>query len=128
MVPNSCITLWTISSISDFLVISAPTAKELDPDYTKVSILLPLPGTELYRDFEQKGYIKSKDWSLYNQHEPSGVYDHPNLDWKTIHHYYNLFYRRYYLRPKIVWKQLKKDTLNGNLLYDLAYVLRTKWF
>jgi radical SAM superfamily enzyme YgiQ (UPF0313 family) len=101
--------------------------KELDPDYTKVSILLPLPGTQLYNDFEQKGYIKSKDWSLYNQHEPSGVYDHPNLDWKTIHRYYGLFYRKYYLRPRIVWKQLKKDIFNGNLFYDFIYVLKTKW-
>lgn len=102
-------------------------AKELDPDYTKVSILLPLPGTPLYHDFEQQGYIKSKDWPLYNQHDPSGVYDHPNLSWETIHHCYDLFYRRFYLRPHIVWKQLKGDAFSINLLYDLAYFLKTKW-
>lgn len=102
-------------------------AKELDPDYTKVSILLPLPGTPLHHDFEQEGYIKSKDWALYNQHEPSGVYDHPNLDWETIHHYYDRFYRRFYLRPHTVWKQLRKDAFSVNLFYDFAYVLRTRW-
>jgi radical SAM superfamily enzyme YgiQ (UPF0313 family) len=102
-------------------------AKELDPDYTKVSILLPLPGTPLYRDFEQRGYIKSRDWSLYNQHDPSQVYDHPNLNWETIRHYYDLFYRGFYLRPHTVLKQLKKDAFSTNLLYDFAYVLRTRW-
>lgn len=102
-------------------------AKALDPDYTKASILLPLPGTPLYADFEQKGYIKSKDWSLYNQHDPSGVYDHPNLSWKIIHHYYDLFYRRFYLRPRTVWKQLKKDAFSLNLFYDFIYFLKTRW-
>lgn len=102
-------------------------AKELDPDYTKVSILLPLPGTPLYHDFEQQGYIKAKDWSLYNQHDPSGVYNHPNLDWQTINHYYGLFYRRFYLRPRTVWKQYRKDALSPRLFYDFASVLKTKW-
>lgn len=102
-------------------------AKELDPDYAKVSILLPLPSTPLYSDFEQQGYIKSKDWSLYNQHDPSEVYNHPNLSWEAIHHYYDLFYRRFYLRPRTVWKQLKKDALNANLFYDSIYVLKTRW-
>lgn len=102
-------------------------AKELDPDYTKASILLPLPGTPMFSDFEREGYIKSKDWSLYNQHDPSGVYDHPNLDWETIHHYYDLFYRRFYLRPHVIWRQLKKDAFSANLFYDFVYVLKTKW-
>ncbi len=102
-------------------------AKELDPDHTKASILLPLPGTPLYSDFEREGYIKSKDWSLYNQHDPSGVYDHPNLSWETINHYYGLFYRRFYLRPGTVWKQLKKDAFSTNLFHDFIYVLKTKW-
>ena len=101
--------------------------KEIDPDYAKASILLPLPGTPLYHDFEERGYIKSKDWSLYNQHDPSGVYDHANLDWDTIRHYYDAFYRNFYLRPGTVWKQLKKDAFSTNLFRDFVYVLKTKW-
>lgn len=102
-------------------------AKELDPDYAKTSILLPLPGTPLYHSFEQHGYIKSKDWSLYNQHDPSGVYDHPNLSWKTIHRYYDLFYRRFYIRPKFLWKQIKRDAFSVNLLHDVVDFLKTRW-
>lgn len=101
--------------------------KEIDPDYTKVSILLPLPGTPIFSEFERLSCIKSKDWSLYNQHDPSQVYDHPNLNWETIKDYYSLFYRGFYLRPHTFLKQLKKDAFSTNLLYDFAYVLRTKW-
>lgn len=102
-------------------------AVELDPDYAKVSILLPLPGTQLFADFDREGLIKSKEWALYNQHEPSGVYDHPNLPWETIQHYYDLFYRRFYLRPRTVWRQLRKDAFTKRLAYDFAYVLKTRW-
>lgn len=102
-------------------------AKELDPDYTKASILLPLPGTPLYGQFEQEGRIRSKDWSLYNQDDPSGVYDHDNLSWETINHYYRRFYRQFYLRPHAVWKQLKKNAFSTNLFYDLTYALKTRW-
>ena len=102
-------------------------AKELDADYAKASILLPLPGTPLYDTFDKEGYIKSKDWSLYNQHDPSEVYDHPNLDWETINHYYNLFYREYYIRPKFVWRQLKKDIFSRNIFYDVRDFLKTRW-
>ena len=103
-------------------------AKELAPDYAKTSILLPLPGTPLYESFEHNGYIKSKDWSLYNQHDPSGVYEHPNLDWGTIQHHYDLFYRRFYLRPSFIWNRIRKDAFTSNLYRDLVYFAQTRWW
>ncbi len=102
-------------------------AISLAPDYAKTSILLPLPGTYLYNSFEQKGYIKSKDWILYNQHNPSGVYDHPNLTWETIHSYYDLFYKRFYLRPDFIWQRFRKHAFSLDLFRDATYMMRTKW-
>lgn len=102
-------------------------ALELDATYSKVSILLPLPGTPLFEEFEEKGYLKSREWGVYNQHDPSSVYEHPNLSWEKILHYYDLFYRRYYLRPSFIWRRLKRGGLSLNLLYDAADFLRTRW-
>lgn len=102
-------------------------ALKLDATYSKVSILLPLPGTPLFEEFERKGYLKSKQWDLYNQHDPALVYDHPNLSWDKIFKYYNLFYRRYYLRPAFIWRRFKKDAFSSNLLYDARDFLRVKW-
>ena len=84
-------------------------ARELDADYAKASIFLPLPGTSVYDELEELGLIKSHEWSLYNQHDPSGVYIHPSLSWECINRYYNLFYRKFYLRPQFMLTRLKKD-------------------
>ena len=62
-----------------------------------------------------------------NQHDPSEVYDHPNLDWETINHYYDLFYRKYYIRPKFVWRQIKKDAFSRNIFYDVRDFVSTRW-
>lgn len=35
-------------------------------DYAQYSILTPLPGTEVYRQFEKDGRLLHKDWSLYD--------------------------------------------------------------
>ncbi|MEK7281805.1 MAG: radical SAM protein, partial [Chloroflexota bacterium] len=102
-------------------------ARELEPTYAKVGILLPLPGTPLFSSFDESGYIKSKDWARYNQHNPEGVYDHPDLRWETLHRYYDLFYRRFYLRPGYIWDKLKRDMFSPNLFYDAMYFLRTRW-
>jgi len=102
-------------------------ALELDATYSKVSILLPLPGTPLFQEFQEKGYLKSKEWAFYNQHDPSQVYEHPNLSWDKILHYYNLFYRRYYLRPSFICRRLKKNAFSLDLFYDAIDFLRTRW-
>jgi radical SAM superfamily enzyme YgiQ (UPF0313 family) len=102
-------------------------ALELDATYSKVSIFLPLPGTPLFQEFEEGGYLRSKEWAFYNQHDPSSVYEHPNLPWDKILHYYNLFYRRYYLRPSFIWRRLKQNAFSLNLFYDAIDFLRTRW-
>jgi len=101
--------------------------RELEPTYAKVGILVPLPGTPLFSSFDKLGHIKSKDWALYNQHNPEGVYDHPNLSWEALHRHYDLFYRRFYLRPGYIWKVLKRDMFSANVFYDAIYFLRTRW-
>lgn len=102
-------------------------AKELEPDTTKASITLPLPGTPLFQELDRGGFIKSKDWSLYNQHDPRLVYTHPTLEWETIYEYYDKFHREFYLRGSYVLKRLKKSVVRGTLLNDAYAALKTRW-
>lgn len=103
-------------------------AKKLEPTVAKVSVTLPLPGTPLFDEWDKLGYIKSKNWSLYNQHDPSKVYNHPDLEWETIMDYYNNFYREFYLRGSYILRRLKKDIFNFNyLISDMRYFISTKW-
>lgn len=100
-------------------------AIKLDIDYAKATILVPYPSTEIYCEWKQQGHIKSEDWGRYNDHSPSKVYDHPALDWETLGKYYDLFYKKFYIRPRYISKKLVKDTLNGTLLYDAYYAIKT---
>ncbi len=41
-------------------------AKELSPDYAAFHPLMPIPGTELWKEAKRKGYIKIHDFNLYD--------------------------------------------------------------
>jgi anaerobic magnesium-protoporphyrin IX monomethyl ester cyclase len=98
-------------------------AVDLDLDLSKVSIAIPLPGTRLFEEWAAEGRIKTFDWEKYNFHSKT-IYDHPNLDTPTILKYYNLFYRRVYLRPRYLWRRLWRGVKTGDLFFDAYYFLK----
>ncbi len=100
-------------------------AKKLDPDYAKVTILVPFPSTLIYEDMDNRGLIKTKNWSRYNFHTPSKVYDHENLSWSVMEKYYASFYRQFYFRPRYIIKRVFKRFLNGKIFFDVYYFIRT---
>jgi len=101
---------------------------EIKPTIPKLSIVMPLPGTPLFEDWDKKGYIISKDWSNYIFHLPQKVYNHPNLDWQTINKYYDLFYRKTMLSPGFLFRRLVRDIKTGELFIDIYYFLKSlKW-
>ena len=107
-------------------------AKELDLDLAKVGILMPLPGTPVFADWDAKGLIVSKDWSKYIFHaDESPVYRHPNLSYNTIRRYYDKFYRELYLSPRFIWKRFWRGLRTGDIFWDAYYFLKTLpygWF
>lgn len=100
-------------------------ACSLDLDYAKGTILVPLPSTPLFDDFEKKGLIKTKDWSRYNFHTASKVYTHPTLDWDTLEKYYDKFHKRFYFRPSYMVKRLIRSLKKGELLDDIKVAFNT---
>ncbi len=100
-------------------------ALKLMPDYAKVTITIPYPGTVLFDDYDRRGLIKSKDWSKYYFHRVGDVYTHPTLSFKTIQHYYDMFYRKYYLSPRFLVRRIAKSYSEGTLLRDVHYGLQT---
>ncbi len=100
-------------------------AKKLDSDYAKFTITVPYPSTPLFYEWDEKGYIKTKDWSKYNFHTASKVYNHPNLDWDTLEKYYHKAYLRFYFRPSYIAKKIVKGIKEGRLLTDIYYAIKT---
>lgn len=100
-------------------------AVELMPDLAKVTITTPFPGTALYRQYEEKGLIKSKDWTLYNLHKAEHIYQHPNLSHEILKKYYDKFYYKFYLNPKWLLRRLYYSIKNKTLFLDIYYGLQT---
>lgn len=104
-------------------------AKILDLDNAKFGIVIPYPGTRLFHDWDEKGLIKTKDWSKYSIHSiDSRLFEHPNLKWDTIKKYYEKSFREYYLRPAYIYNRFKKNFKKREILKDVKSFLRTKWW
>lgn len=104
-------------------------AKKLPIDLAKMSILIPLPATPIFEEWDAKGIIKTKDWERFSFHTaPRDLYDHPNLPWETITKYHDRFYREFYFRPGVIAKRILYSIRNGMILDDLKVFLGTKWF
>ncbi|MBW2970767.1 B12-binding domain-containing radical SAM protein [Candidatus Woesearchaeota archaeon] len=80
-------------------------AKELDPDVVKFHILVPYPGTPVYNELLSKGFILSKDYSKYGIHTKP-VHRLENLTPEDMLRLQKQAYREFYLRPRIIIKQL----------------------
>lgn len=100
-------------------------ALKLMPDYAKVTITIPFPGTALFEDYERRGLIKSRDWTQYNLHRAGKIYTHPHLSYETMKHYYDMFYWKYYLNPRFLSRKIVKSYYEGTLLQDVYYGLQT---
>jgi anaerobic magnesium-protoporphyrin IX monomethyl ester cyclase len=52
----------TAESIADLRTF----VNELDPDFALFGILTPFPGTKIYEEAKQKGWIEDQNWSNYD--------------------------------------------------------------
>lgn len=97
-------------------------------DLAKVSLTIPLPGTELYHDLLGEGKLKTTEWSSYTFYQaPSDLYEHDRVDWSIVKKYEQQFYRSFYLRPSFFWKRFKRGLREGGMAEDLMAFARTKW-
>lgn len=100
-------------------------AVKLSPDLAKVTITTPFPGTALYRQYEERGLIKSRDWAKYNLHKAADIYEHPNLSHETLEKYYHKFYFKFYLNPRWLLRRLHLSVKNKTLFTDIYFGLQT---
>lgn len=100
-------------------------ACSLGLDYAKATILVPLPSTPVFNEFERKGLIKTKDWSRYNFHTASRVYEHPRLSWEILEKYYNKFHKKFYFRPSYIIHRLFRSIKKGEIIDDIKMAFKT---
>ena len=91
-------------------------AREMNPETIQVSLASPYPGTEFYDYAVEHGYIKPDDMVDETGYQKC-VINYPNLSGEDIFAAVEKFYKSYYLRPKYIFKAVKKmarDPKNGN--------------
>ena len=82
-------------------------AMKLDPQTMQVSISHPYPGTEFFRYLQERGYLVTADMTDECGHQLPNI-QYPGLSRKEIVEAVENFYSRYYFRPKIIFRILRR--------------------
>jgi hopanoid biosynthesis associated radical SAM protein HpnJ len=82
-------------------------AKKLDPETIQVSISHPYPGTEFYDYVVQHGYLTSDEMTDELGHQLPNI-SYPGLDRQYMVEMVERFYDRYYFRPKVIIRILRR--------------------
>jgi hopanoid biosynthesis associated radical SAM protein HpnJ len=92
-------------------------AREIDPDTIQVSLAAPYPGTALYAEAQRNGWLESEDLVDARGEQRSAI-GYPHLPRTEIFQSVDLFYRRFYFRPR------KMISLAGDMLRDRRVLRR----
>lgn len=80
-------------------------AIRLNPDVAKFHILKPFPGSEVYKEFLERGLLLDYNYDHFGIHTPP-VHRLETLSPGDLLEWHKLAYRRFYLRPTVIVKQL----------------------
>lgn len=88
-------------------------AKKLDLNSIQVSLPSPYPGTEFYRQCQENGWLASDAYIDDTGHQMC-VVSYPNLSNTEIFAAVELFYNKFYFRPKYIARSIMKMVVDGN--------------
>jgi hopanoid biosynthesis associated radical SAM protein HpnJ len=97
-------------------------AEELDCETIQVSIAHPFPGTAFYDYLKENGYLTGHDIADEMGHQMPNI-EYPGLTREVIMAEVERFYSRYYFRPRIIFRIVRKaifDSSERKRLYKEA--------
>ena len=90
----------------DTMQASLDLAIELDVDFFQLFINTPYPGTAFFREALEEGWLVHQDWVRYGQAEV--IVEQPQLGAEEIYRFERYANRRFYLRPRAIFRLLKR--------------------
>jgi len=87
-------------------------------------IAAPYPGTELYEIVQREGRLISKDWDDLGIHAERAHYEIGAVTTELVERKWHEAYRRFYLRPKRIWKRVWQRDTWRRLPYHVRTVAR----
>jgi radical SAM superfamily enzyme YgiQ (UPF0313 family) len=79
-------------------------ANRLPLDFEQFYCAVPFPGSRLYQEAQEKGWLSEKDFSRYRQDE--ALLELPGLSREEVMAYRQAAYRRFYTRPRAAMSAL----------------------
>jgi len=97
-------------------------ARELDPDILEIFYVYPFPGTKIYAEAVELGLLKEGQI-------PHSAYDAPamptrNMTGEQLAEARNRALRRFYLRPQVIWRTLRRARSLSEFANYVRYGLR----
>lgn len=86
-------------------------AERLDPDYVHITILTPFPGTQIYFDGLAQGIFAEDFWQKFAANPTTDFvprYWEQELSTDELVTILNQAYKRFYLRPRYIWKRITR--------------------
>ena len=109
---NGCFVLGFDSDTEEELAALPERVDRLGLDLCRFSILTPYPGTQLYRELDSAGRIRTKEWSLYNQHHV--VYEPAQIPAERLH-----VLDREVWKQTFTWRRIFRRVLHSPTLFRL---------
>lgn len=83
-------------------------AKKLDPDFAKFFISKPFPGSDIFYEMKQKGFIDDFKFDNYGIYTPP-VHRLETLTKSDLLYWQKKAYREFYFRPKKILEHIKRQ-------------------
>jgi len=91
--------------------------KEIDLDLITVTIFTPIPGSKIHEWAKTHNLLLTEDWTEYTG--GSAVMRLPGLSPEAVRRWHLRMYRRFYLRPKFIARQLRKIRSAADIMVHL---------
>jgi hopanoid biosynthesis associated radical SAM protein HpnJ len=93
-------------------------AKEVNPLTIQVSLAAPYPGTALYKEAVENGWLEEN--KAANLVSAGGVQlaaiGYPHLSRKEIYHQLERFYKKFYFRPSKIWEIVSEMLMSWEMM------------
>src|ERR1700689_3940848 len=93
-------------------------AKEINPHTIQVSLAAPYPGTTLYNQAVENGWLQEN--KVINLVSKEGVQlaaiGYPHLSREEIYHHVETFYKQFYFRPSKIWEIVREMLLSWDMM------------
>lgn len=85
--------------------------EKLQPDYLQIGILIPFPGSPIFKEGVRRGIIDPKKWIDYVKN-PKPIFEMPlweeHLSLERLTAHYQRIMRRFYLSPRQLFKRVRE--------------------